>query len=76
MCENNTDTSKRDFLKKSIYIAPAIVTLNVLASTAAIGSTLTEMPYPIRPIRPIKPIRPIRPIRPIVRPIIRPRPRP
>ncbi|MDH5232024.1 MAG: hypothetical protein OEZ58_21305 [Gammaproteobacteria bacterium] len=36
------DDSKRSLLRKSAYVVPAVMTLSVLPSHAAIGSTLSS----------------------------------
>lgn len=43
--ENQTNTSRRDFLKKTAYVAPAIATLTVVPAHYAVGST-TGGSYP------------------------------
>lgn len=46
--DQQTDHSRRDFLKKTAYVAPAIATMAVVPSHYAVGSTTggTNVPPP------------------------------
>ena len=38
--------SRRDFIKKSAYAAPAVVSLTAMPAFAAPGSVVDDQPYP------------------------------
>jgi len=44
--ETSTETneSRRDFMKKAAYTAPAIITLAALPTMQAVGSTVSQTP--------------------------------
>jgi len=46
--ENNVDQNKRDFIKKTAYTAPAIITMAAIPSFASAGSGFRQQQPPRR----------------------------
>ena len=52
--QSNHEPSRRGFIKKAAYVAPAILTLAVAPAYVKAGS---DKEKPVKPIKPIKPIK-------------------